>query len=351
MKNILKILYCLSFIFCLYYYFPNTIYAEVYNTSYDINNNENTSNILNKEINVHDSNAHDHVSEDDSDNNAFTQIMKLRGELEKLQHEYNLLDQKYQKSTNDLEFRIKKLENTTTNNDNSSSGNKKSLDTLDDKHEEENECSAPISSLKNKKNIDAKNIDAKEETKKNNEAFNTNNNLNEIEKEYQIAYQYLENAVTSGEDDLLNKARDNFEKFIKKYPNSKFVSNSYYWIGQTYTKEKNYNNAAIQYLKGYKANTKGPRSEDNLIRFAESLMFSNKLKESCVTVKKLIVDFPKIKESTKKSIDIIKKKAKCDADDNINSSKNNIASNSKDNITSKDDVISKDTKKNNKIIK
>ena len=42
-------------------------------------------------------------------------------------------------------------------------------------------------------------------------------------------------------------AKNKFEEFIKKFPNSKLIPNAYYWLGECYFKLKNYEKAIINY--------------------------------------------------------------------------------------------------------
>jgi tol-pal system protein YbgF len=55
------------------------------------------------------------------------------------------------------------------------------------------------------------------------------------------------------------EARKMFERYIKKYPKESLVSNSYFWVAETYYSEKKYEDAILAYedfLKKYAKHTK-----------------------------------------------------------------------------------------------
>ncbi|MDO9080751.1 MAG: tetratricopeptide repeat protein, partial [Desulfuromonadales bacterium] len=61
-----------------------------------------------------------------------------------------------------------------------------------------------------------------------------------------------ESLYEQGRDLILNKGdvskgRVNLEEFIKARPQSELVPNAYYWIGESYYSEKNFENAIVQF--------------------------------------------------------------------------------------------------------
>ncbi len=127
---------------------------------------------------------------------------------------------------------------------------------------------------------------------------------------YQNAYITLKRKNTSGQVDY-DKAQNDFETFIKQYPQSVLVGNAYYWIGQIYMQQKSYNKAAIEYLNGYKATPTSGRAMHNLIGLADALMQLGKTKEVCSTLNKLFNDFTDINSELKRNADKMYNDAGC----------------------------------------
>jgi TolA-binding protein len=59
----------------------------------------------------------------------------------------------------------------------------------------------------------------------------------------------------------LYESEGEFKQFITNFPNSELISNAYFWYGETFFQRKDYNKAAVQYLKSYKLS-----KEKNLVK-------------------------------------------------------------------------------------
>lgn len=70
------------------------------------------------------------------------------------------------------------------------------------------------------------------------------------------------------------------------------ISNAYFWYGECFFKQKDYNTAAVNYLKGYKESPKGAKSSDALLKLALSLGELKKTTEACNILDKLNKEFP-----------------------------------------------------------
>ena len=98
-------------------------------------------------------------------------------------------------------------------------------------------------------------------------------------------------ALASLKDSNLKEAENKFHAFLENYPNSKLRSNAYFWYGEVFFKQKIYDKASINYLKGYKQFPKGPKASDSLLKLALSLGELNKKKEACNIINKLETEF------------------------------------------------------------
>lgn len=107
------------------------------------------------------------------------------------------------------------------------------------------------------------------------------------------------------------EAQAALETFIKENPKNPLVENSYYWLGETFYKREEFNQAAVNFMKGYQAFPKGNKSIDNLYKLALSLEKLDKKKEACTTLKKLGTEFPTLSAENKSRVDAEKKQLGC----------------------------------------
>lgn len=90
----------------------------------------------------------------------------------------------------------------------------------------------------------------------------------------------------------LDEAQNKLEEFISKNGDDPLVGNAYYWLGEVHFSKKQYEKAAIKYLKGYKQFAKGKRAPDSLYKLSVSLGNLKKINEACNTLDKLFDRFP-----------------------------------------------------------
>ncbi|HJD56125.1 MAG TPA: tol-pal system protein YbgF [Rickettsia endosymbiont of Pyrocoelia pectoralis] len=109
-------------------------------------------------------------------------------------------------------------------------------------------------------------------------------------------------ALASYKDNKINEAKEKFKNFIYKHPTSSMVSNAYFWYGECFFKQKDYNGAAINYLKGYKEAPKGPKASDGLLKLAVSLGELKKTQEACNMLAKLDSEFPNNRTAASKKM-------------------------------------------------
>ncbi|OJV13854.1 MAG: tol-pal system protein YbgF [Alphaproteobacteria bacterium 33-17] len=98
----------------------------------------------------------------------------------------------------------------------------------------------------------------------------------------------------------LDKAQLELGNFITKYKDDPLVGNAYYWLGEVHSAKKQYEKAAINYLKGYKQFSKGKRAPDSLLKLSIALGKLNKAQEACSTLDKLKDRFPDMNPDIRK---------------------------------------------------
>lgn len=102
-----------------------------------------------------------------------------------------------------------------------------------------------------------------------------------------------------------------FEKFAADNPQNPLVSSAYYWMGESYFVEKDYENAAKKFVGGYKKFPKGQRAPETLLKLGDSLAGLNKKKDACITYGKLANEFPKAGNVVKKKLAESRAKLNC----------------------------------------
>ncbi len=100
-------------------------------------------------------------------------------------------------------------------------------------------------------------------------------------------------------------AREQFTKFLEQNPQHDLAANAHYWIGETYSGEKNYEPAILSYqevIKNYPAKDKVTAA---MLKQAMAFNAINDAKSAKYVLKKLMEGFPKSEEA-KKAKDLLK---------------------------------------------
>ncbi len=115
--------------------------------------------------------------------------------------------------------------------------------------------------------------------------FFKENGVDEIQSEYDTALSYLK-------DGKFDEAEQKFANFIQTQQNHKLRENAIFWYAESFYRRNNFNQSAINYLKGYKEYPKGAKAADALLKLSLSLGNLNKSKEACSILDKLESEFP-----------------------------------------------------------
>lgn len=113
-----------------------------------------------------------------------------------------------------------------------------------------------------------------------------------------------ESLYEQGRDLILNKGdaskgRTILEEFIKTSPRSELLPNAYYWVGEAYYSEKNFENAIVQFQDVIEKYPTNPKASAAL--YKQSLAFESlgEAKKSTALLKKLIESYPDSEEAKK----------------------------------------------------
>jgi len=102
-------------------------------------------------------------------------------------------------------------------------------------------------------------------------------------------YNYAFSLLRQADYDAAEAA---FQEFLTAHPDGQLAGNAYYWLGETYYVRNNYQQAAINFLKGYQQFPDSNKAPDNLLKLGITLSRLGKKAEACATFSELSRKFP-----------------------------------------------------------
>jgi tol-pal system protein YbgF len=110
------------------------------------------------------------------------------------------------------------------------------------------------------------------------------------EELYNAAYSKLKSGDLEG-------ARTGFKKFIEVYPRNELADNAQFWIGESYYREKKYEEAIVEFEDVVKKYPKENKVPDALLKEGLALSELDKGKEARYILKKLVEKYPKSEQA------------------------------------------------------
>ena len=133
----------------------------------------------------------------------------------------------------------------------------------------------------------------------------------EVAKNFQTA----ESLFNYGKDSLQNlnysDAETAFRGFVKKYPKDEKAPSAYYWLGESLFVRENYPEAVLAYGEVIKSFKKHKKAAPSLLKIAISFSNLDKKKESCDALKKIIKQYPDSERDVLKKTNYIIQENKC----------------------------------------
>lgn len=120
--------------------------------------------------------------------------------------------------------------------------------------------------------------------------------ISDPEEQYQASYKLLKEKKYA-------LAAKGFHSFLKHHPDHAQAGSACYWLGEIKMMDKQYDQAAVEYMRGYKKDPKGNRAPENLLKLGTSLGKINKRREACISLFKLQKEFPNPSANIKKHLD------------------------------------------------
>jgi tol-pal system protein YbgF len=246
------------------------------------------------------------------------ELRDLNGFLEEINHKIDNLINTSKQTDNQKEKADSYSEQSKSINNNTVLFEDKNPTILKDPNIEKNPTMKILGTVGENKNIESKQISKDIKSKENltanlpevTEEKKTllNDQLTELSKSpseiYKYAYDMLirENYI---------EAENSFTTFIGEHPNDPLASNAYYWLGETYYVQKNYQLAAVSFAKGFQRFPRGNKALDQLFKLALTFISLGKNEDACATFSKLEAEFPDAPKIISNRAKVHIQRAKC----------------------------------------
>ena len=107
-------------------------------------------------------------------------------------------------------------------------------------------------------------------------------------------YNFSINLLTSGD---YEGAEGALKEFIKISKDDDLLSNSFFWLAETYYVRENYKDAAKNYLSLYQNHSNSPKAPNGLLKLGISLVKMGQLEQGCASLAKLKISYPETEQS------------------------------------------------------
>ena len=96
-------------------------------------------------------------------------------------------------------------------------------------------------------------------------------------------------------------AEAGFRQFLEKYPDHSLAGSAQYQLGETFYAQANYQEAARNFLQGYKNYPKSRRAPDSLLKLGLSLRKLDQRDQACAALASVSTEFPRAVEAKKRA--------------------------------------------------
>ncbi|MCC7016704.1 MAG: tol-pal system protein YbgF [Rhodospirillales bacterium] len=100
-------------------------------------------------------------------------------------------------------------------------------------------------------------------------------------------------------------------EFVKTHPDDPLAGNARYWLGETYYVRGNHLKAAEVFAENYKLDPKGSKAPDTLLKLGMSLAILDKGQQACITFGELRKKFPDAPQAIKSTLERERKRLSC----------------------------------------
>jgi tol-pal system protein YbgF len=118
----------------------------------------------------------------------------------------------------------------------------------------------------------------------------------------------LERARALFNEHRYEEAQSTLESYITTKLAKSDLAVAQYWLGEVFFAQKRYEESALAFVTGYKADAHGRRTPETLLKLARSLVAVKKRKEARTTLRKLLDDYPNAPTEIRQKADELLKK-------------------------------------------
>jgi tol-pal system protein YbgF len=97
------------------------------------------------------------------------------------------------------------------------------------------------------------------------------------------------------------EAEAGFRQFLEKHPDHSLAGSAQYQLGETFYAQANYQEAARNFLQGYKNYPKSRRAPDSLLKLGLSLRKLDQQDQACAALASVSTEFPRAVEAKKRA--------------------------------------------------
>jgi tol-pal system protein YbgF len=101
------------------------------------------------------------------------------------------------------------------------------------------------------------------------------------------------------------------KEFLSQHPKDPLAGDAQYWLGRTYYARNNFNDAVRAFAEGYQKYPHAHRAPENLLYLGRSLAGMNQKTNACQAFSRMLSEYPKAPENTKASAQAERKKLAC----------------------------------------
>ena len=221
---------------------------------------------------------------------------KLNGQFEEIFFRLDQLQEKLNKITSDVDFRLSKKNDTSTGGlpiaRRDRSGEKDTY-AYHDNTSDVNTTGGDVEILGT--------IETRDST----------NETIEIAKNFQTPDSLFDYGKESLQNLNYSNAEIAFKGFIKKYPQDDKIPNAYYWLGESLLVRENYPEAVLAYGEIIKSHKKHNKAAASLLKIGLSFSNLDKKKESCDTLKQILKQYPNSERDILKKTNYIIQENNC----------------------------------------
>jgi tol-pal system protein YbgF len=135
--------------------------------------------------------------------------------------------------------------------------------------------------------------------------------VNQVNAKISSDKQMYDLALSKLKDKKYDTAKNEFADLLKKHPKSPILDKVMFWYAESFFGQKDFQNAALNYLQCYQKFPKGQKAQDALIKLALSLSELKRKTEVCKIISKLEGEFPNRSASIRKIAKDLKAKHSC----------------------------------------